>query len=166
MDQIATLGYVSCTNQIATLGYISCTNHITAFGYHAPITAFGYCFLVNDAMESGGYAQKMTLTRNFGLIWWVLWLWSLQEPHRTRSRFIWISKVCVHFHCIILKLKTCSFHSFSHNAHVKQLTFHHTLWKQHPKSNQKLPNHCTTWTLGNFSSAWIVFYQSNSILPH
>ena len=105
MDQIATLGYVSCTNQIATLGYISCTNHITAFGYHAPITAFGYCFLVNDAMESGGCAQKMTLTRNFGLIWWVLWLWSLQEPHRTRSRFIWISKVCVYFRCIILKLK-------------------------------------------------------------
>ena len=104
MDQIATLGYVSCTNQIATLGYISCTNHITAFGYHAPITAFGYCFLVNDAMESGGCAQKMTLTRNFGLIWWVLWLWPMQEPHRMRSRFIWISKVCVYFHCIILKL--------------------------------------------------------------
>ena len=87
------------------LGYISCTNHITAFGYHAPITAFGYCFLVNDAMESGGCAQKMTLTRNFGLIWWVLWLWPMQEPHRMRSRFIWISKVCVYFHCIILKLK-------------------------------------------------------------
>ena len=68
MDQIATLGYVSCTNQIATLGYISCTNHIAAFGYRAPITVFGYCFLVNDAMESGGWAQKMTLTRNFGLI--------------------------------------------------------------------------------------------------
>ena len=64
------------------------------------------------------------------------------------------------------KVKTCFFHSFSHNAHAKQLTFHHTLWKQHPKSNQKLPNHCTTWTLGNFLSAWIVFYQSNSILPH
>ena len=65
MDQIATLGYVSCTNQIATLGYISCTNHITAFGYHAPITAFGYCFLVNDAMESGGLCTKNDINQKF-----------------------------------------------------------------------------------------------------
>ena len=52
------LGYVSRTNQIAALEYVSRTNHITAFGYHAPITAFGYCFLVNDVMGLGGCAQK------------------------------------------------------------------------------------------------------------
>ena len=46
---------------------LSRTNHITAFGYIAPITAFGYCFLVNDVMELGGRAQSMTLTINFGL---------------------------------------------------------------------------------------------------
>ena len=27
-------------------------------------------------------------------------------------------------------------------------------------------NHCTKWTLGNLSLAWIVFHQSNSILPN
>ena len=37
--------------------WISCTNHFGAFGYY---------FLVNDAMESGGCAQRMTLTGNFG----------------------------------------------------------------------------------------------------
>ena len=50
-----------CTKQIAALGYVSRTNHITAFGYHAPITAFGYCFLVNDVMETEGCAQRMAL---------------------------------------------------------------------------------------------------------
>ena len=34
------------------------------------------------------------------------------------------------------------------------------------KSNWNIPNHCTTWTLGNFSCTWIVFHQSNSTLPH
>ena len=58
--------YVVRTNQIAALGYVSRTNHITAFGYHAPITAFGYCFLVNDVMETEGCAQRMALTRNLG----------------------------------------------------------------------------------------------------
>ena len=48
---------------------LSRTNHITAFGYIAPITAFGYCFLVNDVKELGGRAQSMTLTINFGLFW-------------------------------------------------------------------------------------------------
>ena len=60
--------YVCHTNQIAALEYVSRTNHIKAFGYVASITAFGYCFLVNDVTESGGRAQKMTLRRNFGLI--------------------------------------------------------------------------------------------------
>ena len=63
-NQIAALGYVSRTNQIAALGYVSRTNHIIAFEYPAPITAFGYCFLVNDVMD-----QRMTLIRNYGLIW-------------------------------------------------------------------------------------------------
>ena len=53
---LAALGYVSCSNQIAALGYVSHTNHITTFWYHAPIIAFGYCFLVNNVMESGGFA--------------------------------------------------------------------------------------------------------------
>ena len=34
----------------------------------APITAFGYCFLINDVMESGGRAQRMKLNRTFGPI--------------------------------------------------------------------------------------------------
>ena len=64
---VTLLRYVIRTNQIAALGYVSHTNHITAFGYIAPITAFGYCFLVNDVMELGGRAQSMTFTINFGL---------------------------------------------------------------------------------------------------
>ena len=47
-NQIAAFGYVSRTNQIARLGFLSRINHITAFGCLALITAFGYCFLVND----------------------------------------------------------------------------------------------------------------------
>ena len=66
-NQIAALGHVSRINQIAALGYVFRTNDITAFGYHAPITLFGFCFPVNDVMESGGCAQRMTLTRSFGL---------------------------------------------------------------------------------------------------
>ena len=61
---MAARGCVSCTNQIDALGYVSCTNHITAFGYHALTTTFGYCFLETDVMESGGCAQRVTLTRS------------------------------------------------------------------------------------------------------
>ena len=32
------------------------------------------------------------------------------------------------------------------------------------KSNQNISNHCTTWTLGNFACAWIVFHQLNFVL--
>ena len=45
--------YVFRTNQIATFGYVSRTNHIRVFEYHAQITAFGYCFLVNDVIDTG-----------------------------------------------------------------------------------------------------------------
>ena len=83
-----------------------------------------------------------------------------------RSRFFGIWKVRIYFYCIIFSDKTCFFRSFSHNAHAKQLKFHHVLWKHHPKSNYDIPNHCTTWTWGNCSLAWNVFYQSNSILSH
>ena len=38
-------------NQIAALGYVSRTDHIIAFEYLAPITVFGYYFLVNDVMD-------------------------------------------------------------------------------------------------------------------
>ena len=48
------------------------------------------------------------------------------------------------------QVKTFFFCFFTHNAHAKHLIFR-------PKSNQNIPNHCTTWTLGNFSRAWIVF---------
>ena len=58
---------------------------------------------------------------------------------------------------IIWKLKR----SFTHNAHAEQLIFHHVPWNQRPKSNQNIPNHCTKWTSGNFTPAWIVFHQSN-----
>ena len=67
-NQIAALGYISLTDQISSFGYVSCTNHITAFGYRAPITVLGYCFLVNDVMESGGCAQRVALTTNFVLM--------------------------------------------------------------------------------------------------
>ena len=43
------------------------------------------------------------------------------------------------------RVKTCFFRSFTHNAHAKQLTFHHAPWKQRPKSNHNTPNHCTIW---------------------
>ena len=52
------------------------------------------------------------------------------------------------------------------NLHAKQLIFLFLPWKQRPKSDQNIPNHCTTWKFGNFSRAWIVFHQSNSILPN
>ena len=87
-DQIATLGYVFGTNHITAFGYLapiiafrvcvlhqseccirlwSHTNHIRAFGYLSPITVFRvyvwhqsyHSFLANDAMESGGCAQRM-----------------------------------------------------------------------------------------------------------
>ena len=44
--------------------YKSFTNHITASGYLAPIIAF----LATGVMESGGCAQRMTLTKNVWLI--------------------------------------------------------------------------------------------------
>ena len=70
-NQIATLGFGSHTHLIAALGYISHTNQIGALQYVSGtnhIIAFGYCFLANDVMKLGGCAQRMTLTRNFGLI--------------------------------------------------------------------------------------------------
>ena len=54
---------------ITAFKVLSRTSHITAFGYLALIAAFDYCFHVNDVMESGGCAQRVTLTINFGLIW-------------------------------------------------------------------------------------------------
>ena len=60
--------HVSRTNRIAALGYVSRTDHITAFRCLAPITAFGYCFLINYVIESGGRAQRMKLNRTFGPI--------------------------------------------------------------------------------------------------
>ena len=45
-------------NQIAALGYVSRTNHIIAFEYLAPITVFGYCFLVNDVMDYGAVHKE------------------------------------------------------------------------------------------------------------
>ena len=65
---IAVLRYVSRTSQIAALRCVSRDNHITAFEYRAPIAGFGYFFLIMMLWESGGRAQRMTLTRNFGLI--------------------------------------------------------------------------------------------------
>ena len=91
-------------------------------------------------------------------------LWPSQEPLWLRSRFIRIWKVSII--CIIFKFKIFFFSSFTYNSRTKQPTFHHVPWKQHPKSNQNIPNHCTAWTSGNFSCAWIVFHQSNSILPN
>ena len=58
------------------------------------------------------------------------------------------------------------FCSSTQNLNEKQLTFHHVTWEQRPKSNQHIPNHCTTRTLGNFPRAWIIFYRSNFILPN
>ena len=56
------------TYQIVALGYVSRINHIIEFGYLVPIPAFGYSFLVNDLMESGGRTKRVTFTRNFGLV--------------------------------------------------------------------------------------------------
>lgn len=96
-DEIAALRYLSRTNKIAELGYVTRTNHITVYGCHVPITTFGCCFLVNHVVESGGCAHRLALTRNFGLIWQILWLWPLQEPCRVRSRSIGIWKVRLYF---------------------------------------------------------------------
>lgn len=64
-NQVATLGFGSHTHLIAALEYISHTNQMAHYRmYLAP----GYCFLANDVMKLGGCAQRMTLTRNFGLI--------------------------------------------------------------------------------------------------
>ena len=48
----------SRTNQIATQGYVSRTNHIIAFEYLAPITVFGYYFLINDVMDHGAVHKE------------------------------------------------------------------------------------------------------------
>ena len=57
--------YVSHTNQIPALGYVSRTNYIIAFGYIAPITAFEYCFLVNNVMESRGPCKRNETNQKF-----------------------------------------------------------------------------------------------------
>ena len=57
-NQTAALRYVICINQIATLGYVSCTNHIIAFECPAPITAFGYCFLLNAVIDHGAMHKE------------------------------------------------------------------------------------------------------------
>ena len=50
---------LSRTNQIIALGYASSTNHtIVNFEYLAPITVFGYCFLVNDVMDLGAMHKE------------------------------------------------------------------------------------------------------------
>ena len=91
-----------------------------------------------------------------------MWLWPLQEPRRLKSRFIGIWKVRIYFYCIIFKLKRVFPPPFS------QLTRQTTCipsgtTKTRSKSNRNIPNHCITWTAGNFLRAWIVFDQSNSI---
>ena len=53
------------------------------------------------------------------------------------------------------------FHSFTDNSHAKWLAFHHVPWKQCPKSNQNIPNHCTTCMLGNFHM--LELYSTNQI---
>ena len=63
-------------------------------------------------------------------------------------------------------VRTFFSNSFTHNTHAKQLIFHHVPWKQRPKSNHNISNHCTTWTVGNFLHVLMAFQQSNSILPH
>ena len=79
------------------VGFESGTSHITAFGYHAPITEFGYWFLLNDVMESEGCA--MTLTKNLGLFdkhydWGLcksLIKWSQDLTRYERCAFIFVS---------------------------------------------------------------------------
>ena len=61
------------------------------------------------------------------------WGWDLPGYERLAYNFLY------HF-----KVKTCFFCSFTRNSHAYQLTFHHALWKQHPKSNQNIPNHYIT----------------------
>ena len=64
------------------------------------------------------------------------------------------------------KVKTC-FSAPLPTAHtpnnLHSITYHENNVQN---SNQKIPNHRTTWPLGNFSHAWIIFNQSNSMLPH
>ena len=81
---------VCCSHQSDRIVYVSRTSQIAAFEYPAPITAFGYCFLVNDVMD-----QRMTLIRNYGLICLGLsnGLWLLREPLRLRPRFIGVRRV-------------------------------------------------------------------------
>ena len=51
-------GCVARTDQFAASGYVSRTNHIIVFKYPAPITAFGYCFLVSDVMDHGAMYKE------------------------------------------------------------------------------------------------------------
>ena len=44
------------------------TNDTITFRYLETIIAFRYCFLLSDVLESRGRAQRITFTRNFGLI--------------------------------------------------------------------------------------------------
>ena len=83
-------------------------------------------------------------------------LWPSWEPRRLRSRFIGIWKVRIQPFYIIFKLNRVFSALLLHHSPLKELAFHHVLWKQRLKSNQNIPNHCTSWTSGNFSRAWIV----------
>ena len=76
--KIVALGYVFRTNQIAALEYESRTNHIIAF------------FLLRISWNQGVGAQRMALTRNFGFMRYMLWLWPSYKPSRLRLRIVGI----------------------------------------------------------------------------
>ena len=112
--------------------WISCTNHSVWV-----LLSFKWCH------EIRGCAQRILGSsdeRNG--------LWPLRESRQLRSRFIGI-----------WKLKPV-FHSLTHTAHAKQLTFHsyHEVQSEHTQSS-----HCLN--IRQFSRAWNVFHQSNFILP-
>ena len=104
-------------------GFESGTSHITAFGYHAPITAFGYWFLLNDVMESEGCAQW-----HWPKIWAHLISIMIGAFARALSRFNKIWKVCIYF-CIIFKLKCVFPLLFSQCTHQKTCMWLHTMKK-------------------------------------
>ena len=129
--------------------WISCTSH----------SIWGFFFFFQWCHGIRGLCTKNDINQKFWahLISFMIVAFARASSSKVK---IYCNMKGLHLILLLFNIFSCS---FSHNTHAKQLTFHHVLWKQCPKSNQNIPNHCTTWTLGNFSSAWMVLHQSNSI---
>ena len=109
------------------------------------------------------YAARSCSSRlEFGILCKLLnykGLWPSREPRRLRSRFIVIWKVRII--CIIFKLKRVFSPLFT-----RQTAYICTCHENVLSPIKTYPITALKWILGSLSRAWIVFQQTNSILPN